>query len=296
MQPGRRRALPSGSSCSALRRRWRLRPAAQAGSGRGAWGRSGVCIAPLPFPRGSSCRTRSPSAIPCGRARPCPALSVRRAGCGGHEGSGGGCRPCPSLAPPLLGAGRRRPAVDGAGVPQPLRGWARRRRRRPPSRTRSRLQPARAGPAPGLRRQHDPWAARGLRSRPCRRQRRDEACATAAAPDRASRHPTRPARTDPGPRCPAPGAPRRRWRRHAAGVPRTPAAAQRRMVRHRQSRPEQAQHAAAERLGLAQGQVEHEAQGQHELGRQVGIQAAARRDCSASVPPSHPAPLRPATT
>ncbi len=69
----------------------------------------------------------------CGRARPCPAnLSVRRAGCSGHAGSGDGYRPRPSLASLTPGAGRRRPAMDGAGVPRRLRKSAHRRRRRPP--------------------------------------------------------------------------------------------------------------------------------------------------------------------
>ena len=67
-----------------------------------------------------------------------------------------------------------------------------------------------------------------------------------------------------------------------ASCERPSAPAQRAVVRHGQNQPEQAQHAAAERLGLAQGQVEHEPQGQHELDRQVGIQRL----------PSKAAPLR----
>ena len=43
------------------------------------------------------------------------------------------------------------------------------------------------------------------------------------------------------------------------------------MVRNGQRQPEQAQRAAAERLGLAQGQVEHEPQRQHEFDGQLGI-------------------------
>jgi len=44
-----------------------------------------------------------------------------------------------------------------------------------------------------------------------------------------------------------------------------------RVVGHRQLEPKQAKHAAAERLGLAQGQVEDEPQGQHEFDREVGV-------------------------
>ena len=43
------------------------------------------------------------------------------------------------------------------------------------------------------------------------------------------------------------------------------------MVRNGEIEPEQAQDAASERLGLTQGQVEDEAQRQHEFDRQVGV-------------------------
>jgi len=181
MRPGRRRALLFGSSCSAPRRLWRPRPAAQASSGREAWGRSGVCIAPLPFPPGFSCPIPSPSAIPCGRARPClENLSVRRAGCGGRAGSRCGCRFRPSLAPPTPRAERQRPAADGVAVLwQPCR-WARHCRRRPPSWTQSRPLPVQAGPALGPRRRHARRSAHALRSPRCRRRRQGAACAIAA--------------------------------------------------------------------------------------------------------------------
>ena len=47
--------------------------------------------------------------------------------------------------------------------------------------------------------------------------------------------------------------------------------AERGMVRNRQFEPEQAQNAAGKRLDLSQGQVEDEAQRQHEFDRQVGV-------------------------
>ena len=68
------------------------------------------------------------------------------------------------------------------------------------------------------------------------------------------------------------------------------AAAQRRMVRDRQRQPEQAQHTAAERLRLSQGQVEHEPQGQHEFDGQLGIQRlpAGRTAPTTASPPTRP--------
>ena len=60
---------------------------------------------------------------------------------------------------------------------------------------------------------------------------------------------------------------------------------ERRVVGHSQIEPEQAQHAAAERLGLAQGQVEDEAQDQHQLDRQVGVAGlSARRGPARGLP------------
>ncbi len=52
---------------------------------------------------------------------------------------------------------------------------------------------------------------------------------------------------------------------------------QRRVVRNGQSQPEQAQHAAAGRLGLTQGQMEHEPQRQHEFDGQFGMQRPSAR-------------------
>ena len=52
---------------------------------------------------------------------------------------------------------------------------------------------------------------------------------------------------------------------------------ERRVVRHSQIEPEQAQHAAAERLGLAQGEVEDEPQRQHQFDRKIGVSWPARR-------------------
>jgi len=43
------------------------------------------------------------------------------------------------------------------------------------------------------------------------------------------------------------------------------------VIRDGQLKAEQGEHAAAERLGLSQGQVEDEPQGQHQLDRQVGV-------------------------
>ena len=72
-----------------------------------------------------------------------------------------------------------------------------------------------------------------------------------------------------------------------ASCERPTAAAERRVVRHRQRQIKQAQHAAAERLGIqsasrpappgdrcamAQGQVEHETQRQHELDGQLRVE------------------------
>ncbi len=44
------------------------------------------------------------------------------------------------------------------------------------------------------------------------------------------------------------------------------------VIRHGQLDPEQAQHAAAERLGLPRGNVEHQPQGEHQLDRHVGVE------------------------
>jgi hypothetical protein len=52
---------------------------------------------------------------------------------------------------------------------------------------------------------------------------------------------------------------------------------QRGVIRNSQLEAEQTQHAAAERLGLAQGQVEDEPQGQHQLDRQVGVAGLSAR-------------------
>jgi hypothetical protein len=55
--------------------------------------------------------------------------------------------------------------------------------------------------------------------------------------------------------------------------------------RHWQLEAEQAQHAGHERRGLAQGEVEHEAQAQHQLDRQVRVDGlTARRAPSRRVP------------
>lgn len=49
------------------------------------------------------------------------------------------------------------------------------------------------------------------------------------------------------------------------------------MVGHHQPEAEQARHAEAEPLGLAQGRVEDEPQGQHQLDRQVGVSRLSAR-------------------
>src|SRR4051794_39392474 len=51
--------------------------------------------------------------------------------------------------------------------------------------------------------------------------------------------------------------------------------AERRMVRHAQLKPEQLQHAPGKRLRLAQREMEHEAEREHEVDSQVGIQGLA---------------------
>ena len=55
----------------------------------------------------------------------------------------------------------------------------------------------------------------------------------------------------------------------------TASAGQRRVIGHRQLQPEQAKHAGAERLGLTEGQMEHQPQRQHQLNRQVGVEPLA---------------------
>ena len=52
------------------------------------------------------------------------------------------------------------------------------------------------------------------------------------------------------------------------------------MVRHRQLHPKQPQNAAGERLGLAPGEAEHQAQGQHPFGRTVGATTLAAGCCA----------------
>ena len=116
-------------------------------------------------------------------------------------GSGRCSRPRPNLVPSTPGAGRQHPTVSGAAVPPPY-GWVPRRRLHSPLQMRSRPLSARAEPAPGPRRQHDPRSARAVRSCPCRQQRSTAACATTGVSGRASRHPARPSRTAPGPCCP----------------------------------------------------------------------------------------------
>ena len=59
---------------------------------------------------------------------------------------------------------------------------------------------------------------------------------------------------------------------------------QRRMVGDDPLEPEQAQHAAAERLGLAQGDMEHQPQDQHPARSPDRRRAAVRRGCSGVVP------------
>ena len=49
------------------------------------------------------------------------------------------------------------------------------------------------------------------------------------------------------------------------------------MVRHRETQPEQGHDAAGERLGLAQGKVEDEAQGQHELDHPIRVERLTAR-------------------
>ena len=58
------------------------------------------------------------------------------------------------------------------------------------------------------------------------------------------------------------------------------------MVGDGQFEPEQAQDAAAKRLRLPQGKVEHQPQDEHQLDRQIGVQRLSTRRAPAwSLPP-----------
>jgi hypothetical protein len=153
-----------------------------------------------------------------------------------------------------LWAGRRRPVADGAAVrPAPHR-WARRRRRRPPPRTRSLPRPAQAGPALGPHRRRDPRSAHACDLARVGVHGKVELAPGSARPAMllgiplalpeqlqagAVQHQMNRAGAGPDTRLPA--------------CERPAAAARRAVVRDGQSQPEQAQHAAAERLGLPKG-------------------------------------------
>ena len=52
------------------------------------------------------------------------------------------------------------------------------------------------------------------------------------------------------------------------------------MARHRQLHPKQTQNAAGERLGLASGEAEHQAQAQHPFGRTIAATTLAAGCCA----------------